>query len=129
MFSHFTPRHIPALFVATTMTFGGMWPLLDARSAMLEFGMPAHVAEAPAARPAFVVGNVRTTVIGSLVFIFYARGQLDAVDTIMAVTGAYAGLVDSWVVWREGNTGKAVSRLVSSWVIAALGFVGFTAGH
>ncbi|KAI1761493.1 hypothetical protein GGR53DRAFT_23833 [Hypoxylon sp. FL1150] len=129
MFSHFTPRHIPALFVATAMTFGGMWPLLDARAAMLEFGMPPRVAEAPAARPVFVVGNARTTVLGALVFIFYARGRLDAVDTILAVTGAYAGLVDSWVVWREGKSKNALFRLVSSWAVSAIGLVGFTAGR
>ncbi len=26
---NFQPRHIPALFSPTTMTFGGMWQLFD----------------------------------------------------------------------------------------------------
>ncbi|KAJ7033127.1 hypothetical protein C8F04DRAFT_1210959 [Mycena alexandri] len=129
MFEHFSPRHLPALFITTTMTLGGMWPMLNARRAMLEFGLPARIAENPAAAPVMVVGTVRTTIIGLLMLNFYARGQLEVVDTIMAVTGAYAGLVDSYVVWEEGNPSKAVFRLVSSWLIAAWGVAGMTAGR
>lgn len=110
------------------MTFGGIWPLFNTRDAMLEFGFPAHVAEAPAAAPVMAIGQARTTVIGLLAFIFYSRDQLDAVDTLMAVTGAYAGLVDGYVVWRQGKPSTALFRLVSSGLIAAWGWAGLTAG-
>ncbi|KAI1779201.1 hypothetical protein F4818DRAFT_437989 [Hypoxylon cercidicola] len=55
--------------------------------------------------------TIRTTVIGALLFVCYARRQLDIVDTFLAVAGAYAGFVDSYVGWREGNTRKAGFRL------------------
>ncbi|KAI3337487.1 hypothetical protein HD806DRAFT_41940 [Xylariaceae sp. AK1471] len=130
MFSHFRLRHIPALLIASTTTFGGMWPLLfSARSAMLEFGLPERIANTAVAAPVFVVGNARTTVIGLLTFLFYSRRQLDVVDTIMAVTGLYCGLVDSYVVWREGNPSYAVFRLISSGLISAWGVMGMTAGR
>lgn len=74
-----------------------------------------------------VIGQARTTCIGLLVFLFYLRNQLDAVDTVMAVTGAYAGFVDSYVVWKEGNPRMAVFRLISSGLIAAWGCAGWTA--
>ncbi|KAI8952857.1 hypothetical protein F4801DRAFT_190749 [Xylaria longipes] len=122
-------RYIPALIVAATMTFGGMWPLLDPRGSMLEFGFPRHVARAPAAAPVFKVGNARTTVIGLLTFFFYVRNQLEVVDTIMAITGAYCGLVDCYVVWKEGNTRQAVFRLLSSGFLSACGFWGLTASR
>jgi hypothetical protein len=129
MFSHFQLR-LPALIVATTTTFGGMWPLLfSARGAMLEFGLPERIASTAAAAPVFVVGNARTTVIGLLTFLFYSRRRLDVVDTIMAVTGFYCGLVDSYVVWSEGNAGYAVFRLVSSGLISTWGVMGMTAGR
>ena len=54
---------------------------------------------------------------------------MDVVDTFLAVTGGYAGLVDSYVVWREGSPSKAVFRLISSWAIAAWGVFGMTGGR
>ncbi|KAI1818713.1 hypothetical protein GGS20DRAFT_526594 [Poronia punctata] len=129
MLPPFHPRHIPGLFVASTMTFGGAWGFVDTRACMLAFGLPARIASATAAsHPVFLINNARTTVIGLLTFLFYSRGQLDAVDSIMAVTGAYCGLVDSYVVWKEGSPGKAIFRLVSSGLISAWGFWGCTKG-
>ncbi|KAI0391872.1 hypothetical protein F5Y17DRAFT_387856 [Xylariaceae sp. FL0594] len=128
MFEHFHPRHIPALIAGTTMAFGGMWPMLDPRGAMRDFGFPARIANCPEAAPVMVTGNVRTTVLGFLMLLFYSRRQLDLLDTFMAVTGAYAGLVDCYVVWRTGNRKHAVFRLVSSGLISAWGFLGWTAG-
>ncbi|KAI1426750.1 hypothetical protein F5Y12DRAFT_255415 [Xylaria sp. FL1777] len=122
-------KHIPALIVASTMTFGGMWSLFHASDAALEFGFPRRIAATPAVAPVFTVGNARTTTIGLLTFIFYARNQLDVVDTIMAVTGAYCGLVDSYVVWKEGNPRKAAFRLASSGFLSACGFFGLTASR
>ena len=74
-----------------------------------------------------VIGQVRTTCLGLLMFWFYARGQLDVLDTFMAVTGAYAGVVDSWVLWRERENRNAAFRLLSSGLIAGCGIAGLTA--
>ncbi|KAI0520764.1 hypothetical protein F5B22DRAFT_50765 [Xylaria bambusicola] len=127
MLGHFQFSHIPALFAGSAMAFGGVWPMFDAPAAMREFGFPAHVANTPAAAPVFVVGNVRTTCLGFLMLLFYARRQLTVVDTCLAVTGAYAGLVDSYVVWKQGNPRMALFRLASSAFLSAWGFLGWTA--
>lgn len=113
--------------VASTMTFGGLWPIFNARGAMREFGFPARTAGAPAAAPVMVTGAARTTCIGLLVFLFYSRSQFDLVDQVMAVTGTWAGLVDCVVVWEEGNPRHAIFRIVSSWLLAAWGLAGLTA--
>ncbi|KAI0969298.1 hypothetical protein F4678DRAFT_439959 [Xylaria arbuscula] len=129
MFDVLYLKHIPALIVASTMTFGGMWPLFNAKDAMLEFGFPRRIATTHTAAPVFKVGNARTTVIGLLTFYFYYRGQLDVVDVIMAITGAYCGVIDSYVVWREGKPRQALFRLVSSGFLSACGFWGLTASR
>ncbi|KAI0485289.1 hypothetical protein GGR56DRAFT_669771 [Xylariaceae sp. FL0804] len=129
MATQFESRHIPALFAATVMTFGGMWSYLDARTAMLEFGFPERIAATPAAAAVMHINNARTQVLGICMYTFYFRGQLAACDTMLAVMGAYAGIVDSYVVWREGNPRKAAFRLASSWLLSAVGFAGWTAGR
>lgn len=129
MFEHFEYRHIPAILAGSAMAFGGLWPLVDARGAMLEFGMPARIANAPAAAPVMIIGNVRTSLLGALMLTFYMRREFGVVDTMLGFTGAYAGLIDSYVVWREGNRNKAIFRLVSSWMLAACGLSGLTAGR
>ena len=129
MFEHFELRHIPTLFTATVMTFGGMWSYFDARAAMLEFGLPDRIASTPAASAVMKINNARTTVIGMCLYTLYFRRELAACDTILAILGAYAGLVDSYVVWKEGNPRKAMFRLVSSGLVSAVGIAGWTAGR
>ena len=124
----FALRHIPALISATALTFGGMWPLFNAKAAMLEFGFPARIAESPAAAPVMAVGMVRTTALGLLMFIFYFRGETQILDTFLAVSGGYLGLVDSYVVWKQGQPKQAVFRLISSALFSAWGFAGWTSG-
>ncbi|KAK6821997.1 hypothetical protein PG987_014822 [Apiospora arundinis] len=128
MFDDFELRHIPALFTATVMTFGGMWSYLDPRAAMMEFGFPDRIASAPAAAAIMHINNARTTVLGMCMYTLYFSRQRVACDTILAILGAYAGLVDSYVVWKEGNPRKAAFRLASSWLLSAVGFAGWTAG-
>ncbi|KAI1483291.1 hypothetical protein K445DRAFT_318285 [Daldinia sp. EC12] len=129
MFEHFEPRHIPALFTATVMTFGGMWSIFDARAAMLEFGLPERIASAPAAAAVMHINNARTTAFGICMYTLYFRRDLAACDTILAVLGAYAGVVDSYVVWKQGNPRKAAFRFVSSGLLSAVGLAGWTAGR
>jgi hypothetical protein len=127
MFEYFQLQHIPALLAGTAMMFGGLWPLFNARDSMLEFGFPARIAETPAAAPVMVRGDARTSIIGGLMLLFYYRGEMAVVDTILAVTGAYAGLIDTYVVWKEGNQNKAIFRLVASSFFFACGYSGLTA--
>jgi hypothetical protein len=126
MLADFSLRHIPALIVASTTTFGGIWPMFNASAAMLEFGFPRTIAETPAAAPVMVNGQARTTILGLLTFIFYFQGKYAEVDTLMVVFGGYAGVVDAFLVWRHGNPGKAVFRIVASWAIAACGVARLT---
>jgi hypothetical protein len=128
MSAAFQLRHIPALFAASTQTFGGLWPLWNAPAAMVEFGFPARIAESPTAAPVMTVGTARTTAIGLIMFVFYAQGNYQAVDTVLAITGGWAALVDTWVVWREGNQGHALFRLVGAGVLSAWAFAGMTSG-
>ncbi|KAK4190674.1 hypothetical protein QBC35DRAFT_489430 [Podospora australis] len=123
----FSPRHIPAIILATTSAFGGIWPMFNAEKAMLEFGFPRKVAQAPETRPVMVNGQARTTILGALAFIFYFQGKFVEVDTIMAVFGLYAGVVDSYLVWKGGGPQKAVFRLAASWFLGVCGVAGLTA--
>lgn len=96
---------------------------------MLEFGLPDRIASTPAAAAVMLINNARTTSFGICMYTLYFRRELVACDTILAVLGAYAGLVDSYVVWKEGNPRKAAFRLVSSGLLSAVGFAGWTAGR
>lgn len=129
MFKHFELRHVPTLFAATMMTFGGMWSFFDPRAAMLAFGLPDRVAATLGAATVMHINNARTTVLGMCLYTLYFRRQLAACDVILAILGAYAGVVDSYVVWKEGNPRKAVFRLANSWLLSAAGFAGWTAGR
>ncbi|PTB73970.1 hypothetical protein M440DRAFT_1339175 [Trichoderma longibrachiatum ATCC 18648] len=128
MLEHFTPRHIMPLLVASATTFGGLWPFWSPKNAMLEFGLPESIAASRAAHPVMVLCSARTTALGMLMFAFYRQKELAAVDTVMSVMGAYLGLVDGYVCWKEGMTGKAVFRCVSGMAIAAWGLAGLTEG-
>lgn len=61
-------------------------------------------------------------------FIFYQQERFADVDTVMLVMGAYLGLVDGYVCWKEGMSGKAVFRCVSGMVIAGFGMTSLTEG-
>ncbi|KAI1318077.1 hypothetical protein F5Y16DRAFT_139511 [Xylariaceae sp. FL0255] len=112
-------RHIPGILSGCSMFFGGMWPLFDAQGAMLEYGFPVRIASAPEAAYAFSEGGARTMVIGFFMLYFYARGQLRLVDTSLAVAGTYLGVIDTYLVWKAGDTNKAIFRFVASGLIAA----------
>ncbi|KAI1363323.1 hypothetical protein F5Y08DRAFT_245271 [Xylaria arbuscula] len=129
MFERFALRHIPALFVASVTLIGVLWPIFNPRRSPLEFGFPAHIVESPTAAPVMLVVQVRTTTIGLVMFMLYSRGQMDVLDLIIAVFGLTARVVDSYAVWKQGNTRKAVYRLVVSWTLAGCGLSSMTAGH
>ncbi|KAM7208249.1 hypothetical protein V8F20_001529 [Naviculisporaceae sp. PSN 640] len=121
-------RHIPALIVILTTTIGGLWPMFDARGAMLEFGFPASIAESKLAAPVMVHAESRTTILGLVTLIFYLRHQYAVVDTILAIYGGYAGAVDTYQVWTlAGSARWAMFRLGASWALAGCGLAGLTA--
>ncbi|KAI0535046.1 hypothetical protein GGR58DRAFT_480560 [Xylaria digitata] len=129
MFDHFEWRHIPALFAASVSTVAILWPTTSPRRSLLAFGFPLHIAESPAAAPVMVIAQVRTTTIGLVMFVLYFKGQMEALDVILAVYGTFAGLIDSYTVWRQGRTRRALYRIATSGIGAACGFAGVTAGH
>ena len=99
------------------------------RSTMLSFGLPAHIADIHATWPVWIIGQAHTTVIGMLIFIFYFRRQLDVVDIILGVSSAYAALVDSCVIYSQGEVAQAVVRLVLTGSFAAWGLTGMTSSR
>ncbi|KAJ6537715.1 hypothetical protein B0H19DRAFT_1270132 [Mycena capillaripes] len=69
--------HIPALFIATTTTFGGLIPFYSAELAMLEFGLPPRIASSQSAQAVMIASSTRITAIGLALFAFYFRNKLD----------------------------------------------------
>ena len=57
-------------------------------------------------------------------FIFYAQRRFDVLDTFLIVNGAYLGLVDCYILWKEGLPSAGVFRLLGSSVFAVLGVIG-----
>lgn len=128
MFADFSLAHLPALFVGTAMTFGGLLPLLRPSRATSEFGFPDRIANAPVAWPVMKAYGTRTTIIGLIVYTLYFQKRYTEVDTVVAIVGFYAGLVDAYIVGQEGKRAYALFRLVSSWALGACGYLGLTAG-
>ncbi|KAI0007221.1 hypothetical protein F4779DRAFT_593134 [Xylariaceae sp. FL0662B] len=96
---------------------------------MLMFGFPARLAETPATHPVMVCCQVRTTILGMVIFTFYLRNKFVEIDTVMAIMGTFAGLVDSYIFHREGNPRKAIFRLAVGLLIGAWGYSGMTGGR
>jgi hypothetical protein len=122
----FSPRHIPVLFIATTQALGGFIPLISARRAMLDFGLPPRIASSPEAQAVMRVGAARTLVTGLTCFMLYSRGLLAELDLVVGTLGACFGAIDAWVCWREGAQGKAMFRGTCGALIAAWGLSGMT---
>ncbi|KAF8151991.1 hypothetical protein K438DRAFT_381819 [Mycena galopus ATCC 62051] len=118
-------RHIPPLFVATALTFGGLLPFFNSAYAIREFGLPDHVAISSPAQSVMILSSGRGTAIGLALFAFYFQRKYAAFDTVLA-TCFYVGLVDGYVCWLEGVPGKALFRFGSGVLIAGWGFLGLT---
>ncbi|CAG8981796.1 hypothetical protein HYALB_00004739 [Hymenoscyphus albidus] len=127
MSSQFALGHIPALFVATATTFGGLMPFFNAEHAILEFGLPQRIASSKPAQSVMILSSARISTLGLTLFVFYFQEKLAAVDTIMLLLG-YVGLVDGYVCWLEGVPKKAMFRLASGLLIAGCGWFGLTEG-
>ncbi|KAJ6519175.1 hypothetical protein C8R45DRAFT_14168 [Mycena sanguinolenta] len=121
-------RHIPPLFVATALTFGGLWPVFDGPGAIRDFGLPERVAVSSPAQSVMILSSGRGTAIGLALFAFYFQRKYAAFDTVMASL-LYVGLVDGYVCWLEGVPGKALFRFSSGVLIAGWGVLGFTSSY
>ncbi|KAJ2983352.1 hypothetical protein NQ176_g754 [Zarea fungicola] len=121
--------HIPILLAATVTFLGGIWALFAPAAAMRELGLPESVAGAPSAHPVMMISGARATMLGTTMFFLYSRGMLAECDTLLALISFYLGCVDSYVCWSQGMPGKAMVRLVSSWVLGACGLFGLTAAN
>jgi hypothetical protein len=119
--------HIPSLFVATALAFGGMVPLFAPEAAIREMGLPLRLAKSVEAQSIMTLGMGRTSVIGFALWTFYLKSKFEEVDTLLAILGAYLGAIDAWVCWKEGVVGKAWFRGLSGVVIAGWGWAGMTA--
>ncbi|KAK0611654.1 hypothetical protein B0T14DRAFT_607706 [Immersiella caudata] len=118
----FSAYHLPALFIATTQTLGGIWPIFfNTSSAMIEFGLPPRIAYSPEGQTAFVVGAARTSVIGLIMWMLYLRGKYKELDGVLVVLGTVLGAVDYWVCANEGLGSWGAFRLLSGVVIAGWG--------
>jgi hypothetical protein len=125
--SAFNYTHLPTLFVATALTFGGMWPLYNPQSAIREMGFPARIHTSKEAQAIMTLGMGRTTCIGLALWTFYLQGKLEVMDTLLVLLGGWVGAIDAWVCWKEGVPEKAVFRGCSGLLIAAWGWLGMTA--
>ncbi|ERF77032.1 hypothetical protein EPUS_07938 [Endocarpon pusillum Z07020] len=126
MFTNFTLRHVPPLFVATALTFGGLMPFFNAEYAILEFGLPERIASSKAAQSIMIISSARITAIGLSIFTFCFQEKFAAVDTKLTILG-YVGLVDGYVCWLEDVPSTAIVRIISGALIAAWGWFGMTA--
>ena len=122
-----TINHIPTLFVASALTFGGMIPIFNAEYAIREMGIPDRIARSKEAQTIMILGMGRTTTIGLAMWTFYLQSKLEVVDTLMLLLGAYVGAIDAYVSWKEGVRGNAWFRGLSGLAIATYGWFGMTA--
>ncbi|MCJ1311561.1 hypothetical protein MMC25_005234 [Agyrium rufum] len=117
--------HLPALFFSLAHSIGGTMPLWNPPGAIRAFGLNETFASSHHAQTIFLLSGARTSMLGLAQLIFYAQGNLGAVDVIMSLLG-YVGVVDAWVCWREGEKGVAVKRLLAAGFVGGWGVLGLT---
>lgn len=102
-------------------------PFFNGPSAVRAFGLPEHIATAHPAHVAFMVYGARASIIGTVMWVFYLRGQYRSVDTLMALL-FYGCATDAYVSWSEGAGGHAWFRGLLGVVVGGWGALGVTAG-
>ncbi|KAH4820065.1 hypothetical protein HBH61_030100 [Parastagonospora nodorum] len=129
MFSHFTPRHIAPLLLATQLCIGGLYPFLYTPSAaLLKFGFTPQIAASKAAWPVIKTGSARVTAMGIALWGMYLGGHFEAMDIMIASLG-WVAVVDGIVCGQEGAEGSVVMRVGVTVVIALWGALGMTTGR
>ncbi|TGO38695.1 hypothetical protein BHYA_0069g00140 [Botrytis hyacinthi] len=65
MFEHFVLRHIPPLFIATTMTVGGTTPFFfGGEKAIKAFSLPQRLSVSKPAQAIMILSSARASVYG-----------------------------------------------------------------
>ncbi|KAG8671750.1 hypothetical protein FPOAC2_05108 [Fusarium poae] len=126
LFSDFSPWHIPAVFIATAFTFGGLLPFVSPARAIREYGLPERVANSQHAHTAFAIYGSRVTAYGILLWLCYLRRQYEMVDTLLSFLLLW-GVADLYVCLKAGAPGTAAWRFASSVLLGGWGYVGSTA--
>lgn len=123
----FSPRHIPALFIGTALTFGGMIPFFNGASAMKAFGLPPRISSSEPAQVVMAVNGARNVALGLAIFSLYAQGMLHGVDVVMGCIGV-AGLLDEWICWKAGVLGTGIFRAGCGVLVGGWGWLGLSSG-
>ncbi|RBQ70670.1 hypothetical protein FVER14953_02448 [Fusarium verticillioides] len=126
LFSGVSPWHIPAMFIGTAFTLGGLLPLRAPDHAMREYGLPEGIARSEPAQLAFGIYGTRVAAYGVALWTFYLRGEYHVVDTLMSLLFLW-GVADCWICIKAGVPGTAARRFVSSIMIGGYGYLGLTA--
>ncbi|KAF2130185.1 hypothetical protein P153DRAFT_365830 [Dothidotthia symphoricarpi CBS 119687] len=126
MTPRFMPNHLPALFIGTAFTLGGVLPLFRPERAILEYGLPLRIARSSEAQMLMQIGMARTTCIGAAIFTFYLQGKLEAVDTLLVMMG-YLGAGDMYFCWKEGAPVWGTFKAFCGAAFMAWGWFGMTA--
>ncbi|KAF4952086.1 hypothetical protein FSARC_12718 [Fusarium sarcochroum] len=126
LFSNFSPWHIPACFIGTAFTLGGLLPFRAPYRAMREYGLPEGIARSEPAGLAFAIYGARVSAYGVALWLFYLRRRYDVVDTLMSLL-FWWGVADLWICLKAGATKTAITRFVSSLAIGGWGYLGCTA--
>lgn len=124
----FSWRHVPAIVMAAGNGLGGLMPYWDPVQAIRTYGFPEPIATDRKAQTTFRLYSSRATMYGAALWIFYLRGQLKAVDTLLALS-LYAGAVDAYLCWSQGETGKAWFRGLFGVFYGAWGLLNLTSGE
>ncbi|KAI7761343.1 hypothetical protein LZL87_002158 [Fusarium oxysporum] len=119
LFSNVSPWHIPAIFMGTAFTLGGLLPLRAPDRAMREYGLPEGIVRSEPAQLAFGIYGTRVAAYGVALWIFYLRGEYHVVDTLMSLLSLW-GAADCWICIKAGVPRTAAWRFVSSIIIGGL---------
>ena len=123
----FALRHIPALGIATTLTFGGMLPLYNGADAISKFGLPERISSSEPAQVIMAVNGVRNTALGLAIYMLYLQHMFSAVDTILVCLGV-VGLLDGYICFGQGVRRTAAVRAIAGVLFGLWGLFGMTAG-
>jgi hypothetical protein len=119
--------HILPLFIGTSVTLACTPAYFDQAKAIRMFGLPERIATSPTAYSPWILYSSRIQATGMMILIFYAKGNYEAVDTVLSFIGFF-GVVDIWVCMREGVRDKAWQRGLMSAVVGMYGLLGWTSG-
>ncbi|WJG35508.1 centromere kinetochore component CENP-T-domain-containing protein [Fusarium oxysporum Fo47] len=109
LFSNVSPWHIPAMFMGTAFTLGGLLPLRAPDRAMREYGLPEGIVRSEPAQLAFGIYGTRVAAYGVALWTFYLRGEYHVVDTLMSLLFLW-GAADCWICIKAGVPRTAVWR-------------------